>query len=175
MNHDYMTAAELQTLREACGLSRDELGALAGVQARTVKFWEYGKIGVPADVADLVREVDRNIMSAVSQMVHSIRNKPVADVVFIRYRNEDMPRYRPDLKDFPSSVHSAILSRVRLLLPWSAGHLDRIPKIRIVFMMPDQYEAWRGARPDTEATRAEWAAGQVAVQARPHRADQPPL
>jgi hypothetical protein len=48
--------------------------------------------------------------------------------------------------------------------------------VRVVWMQSGPYEAWRAAQQlaDSEATRAAWAAGQVAAQAKPHRADQPP-
>ena len=53
-NHT-ITGAELQTLREAAGLSRDALAELAQVQARTVKHWETRTgAAVPADVAAIV-------------------------------------------------------------------------------------------------------------------------
>ena len=69
MNTEHMTGAELQTLREACHLSRDELAALAGVQARTLKHWENGRAGVPGDVADLVRSMDARVSRAAREVL----------------------------------------------------------------------------------------------------------
>ena len=65
--HHHLTGAELQTLREACNLTRDELGALCGVAPRTVKHWESGRAGVPADVADVVARLDATIQHAADQ------------------------------------------------------------------------------------------------------------
>ena len=175
---DPMTGAELQTLREACGLSRDELGTLAGVAARTVKHWEHGRSGVPADVAQLVQRMDATIQQAADQGARAIvqaiarqSGRAPADVVLIRYRDADhLARYRPDMAGQPASVHGAIVQRVAHALR-QRGQL-----VRVVWMVPADYEAWRtnAKMPDTEATRAAWAADQIQHQARTHRADQPP-
>lgn len=172
-----LTGAELQTLREACGLTRDDLGALAGVAARTVKHWEHGRAGVPADVAALVQRLDATIQQAADQGAHAMaqaiarQGTAPADVVLIRYRSADhLARYRPDMAGQPAGVQGAIVQRVAQALR-QRGQL-----MRVVWMAPDAYEAWRTAHgmPDLETTRATWAAHQVAAQALPHRADQPP-
>ena len=56
---EYMIGAELQCLREACGLNRDQFGALCGVQGRSIKYWEMSQSnhGVPADVTALIQEL----------------------------------------------------------------------------------------------------------------------
>ena len=174
---DPLTGAELQTLREACCLTRDELGELAGVAARTIKHWESGRAGVPADVAALVQRLDATIQQAADQgaraMAQAITRQGTApaDVVLIRYRDADhLARYRPDMAGQPAGVQGAIVQRVAQALR-QRGQL-----MRVVWMQPDAYEAWRTAHgmPDLESTRATWAAHQVAAQALPHRADQPP-
>jgi DNA-binding transcriptional regulator YiaG len=53
-----MTGAELQCMREACAVSREELADLVGVQSRTVKHWESGRATVPADVAAIMTSID---------------------------------------------------------------------------------------------------------------------
>lgn len=174
---NHLTGAELQTLREACHLSRDELGALCGVAPRTVKHWESGRAGVPADVADVVARLDATIQHAADQgaavieqaMAH--QGTAPADVVLIRYRDADhLARYRPDMAGQPAGVQGAIVQRVAQALR-QRGQL-----VRVIWMQPDAYEAWRVQhnQPDSEPTRATWAADQMAAQALPHRADQPP-
>jgi len=174
---DSLTGAELQTLREACNLTREELGDLAGVAARTVKHWEHGRAGVPADVAALVQRLDATIQQAADQGAHAMaqaitrQGTAPDDVVLIRYRDADhLARYRPDMAGQPAGVHGAIVQRVAQEMRLR-GQL-----VRVVWMLPDAYEAWRAAHgmPDLETTRAAWAAHQVAAQALPHRADQPP-
>ena len=176
--HHHLTGAELQTLREACHLSRDELGALCGVAPRTVKHWESGRAGVPADVADVVARLDATIQHAADQgaavieqaMAH--QGTAPADVVLMRYRtHEDLARYRPDMAGAPAGAHGAIVARLR-----AQALALGVPLVRVVWMDPGAYETWRAAHglPDAEPTRAAWAAGQVQAQARPHRGDQPP-
>ena len=182
MSTPTMTGAELQTLRESCGLSREDLATLAGVQARTLKHWEHGRSGVPADVGELVQRIESTIAQAVQQAGAALQDAQTAaqgaaprDVVLIRYQSSaDLARYRPDMAGLPAGVQGAIVARVRHLaqaLPGWSG----VP-VRIVWMMPEHYEPWRAAcqQPDTEATRSLWAAQQVQAQAQPHRGDQLP-
>lgn len=176
---DPLTGAELQTLREACNLTREELGELAGVAARTIKHWESGRAGVPADVADVVARLDATIRRAADQGADAIRQAMrhhggtvPADVVLMRYRTPgDLARYRPDMAGAPAGAHGAIVARLR-----AQALALGVAAVRVVWMDPDAYEAWRAQRqqPDTEATRATWAADQVQAQALPHRGDQPP-
>jgi len=174
---DSLTGAELQTLREACNLTREELGDLAGVAARTVKHWEHGRAGVPADVAALVQRLDATIQQAADQGAHAMaqaitrQGTAPDDVVLIRYRDaDDLARYRPDMAGQPAGVHGAIVQRV------AQAMRQRGQLVRVAWMMPDAFEAWRTQhqQPDTDATRATWAADQIPHQARAHRADQPP-
>lgn len=175
---DSLTGAELQTLREACCLTREELGELAGVAARTVKHWENGRAGVPADVAALAHRLDATIQQAadngarvVAQARAQHGGTAPADVVLMRYRSDDdLATYRPDMAGQPASVHGAMVQRLTATLR-ATGQ-----PVRIVWMDQDDYEAWRAAHSlaDLESTRATWAADQVQHQARAHRADQPP-
>lgn len=175
---DPLTGAELQTLREACNLTREELGELAGVAARTIKHWESGRAGVPADVAALAQRLDATIQQAADQGARAVAQASARqggtapdDVVLIRYRSADhLARYRPDMAGQPAGVQGAIVQRV------AQAMRQRGQLVRVVWMQPDAYEAWRTAHgmPDLETTRATWAAHQVAAQALPHRADQPP-
>lgn len=181
MTTTHTTGAELQTQREALHLTRDDLATLAGVQARTVKHWESGRAGVPADVAELLNRMETAIHQAsashaehVARMIRSAGHAP-ADVVLIRYRTtEDLERFQPEMKGFPAGAHAAMVQRLAEALR-SSHHI----RPRIVWMDAEAYTAWRHAapdqRPDNSATRAQWAA-EVALpaQAMPHRADQPP-
>jgi len=151
---DYMTGAELQTLREACGLSRDELGARCGVQGRSIKYWETGaaKSGVPADVADTVIKLDAQITRDAAAIVEQWRQ----DDVLIR---------------FSDPVKSAAVSRAFVNLR------GRGLVARIVTFDRQAYGEWleRADAQDKPEHRAAWARQALKDQARPHRADQPPL
>lgn len=190
MNHDdLITGAELQTLREACDLTREDFADMAGVQARTVKHWENGRAGVPGDVADLMRRVDASVSLACHEALYQVRDGAAlsgrlpAELVLLRYNAEEAARYR--IADTLASLgrldgaqaaalQGAIINRARLALPWLIGY-ERCA-VRVVWMQAAVYEAWRGAQglADSETARAAWAVGQVAAQAKPHRADQPP-
>lgn len=188
MTTDHMTGAELQTLREACHISRDELATLAGVQARTVKHWEGGRAGVPGDVVALVRKIDAQVSHAARQaLAHMAGAVPDgAAVVFTRYRSaDDLARYRPDMAGLPAGVQAAMVARVLAGCALGLGGTG-VPGdasapgavvLRVVWFEPAAFEAWRAQhqQPNTEAARAMWA-GSVALasQALPHRADQPP-
>lgn len=180
MTTDYMTGAELQTMREGCNLSRDELGELVGVAARTVKHWEHGRTGVPADVAQAVTDLGEGIISAalneVLRWVHGITNQKAAQVVaLVRYRQDsDAARMGASLDGYPVAIHGAIIKRVRDHLIDQVLTRKNQP-VRVVWFDAADYGAWLAqvGAPDTPESLDHWALQQVAQQARPHRGDQP--
>jgi DNA-binding transcriptional regulator YiaG len=151
-----MTGAELQTLRETCGLTRDELATLADVQARTVKHWETRPGGVPADVARLISELESAMRQAViaqteaALLAHAPRGKDTP-VILVRYREaQDIPAAA--WGTMPPSMQGAAILRIRLAL-LSRGYLVRV--------------IWHDADcTDPHETLTRQASG--------HRADQPP-
>ena len=155
-NPDTMTGAELQTLREACGLEREEFAALADVQARTLKHWENGRAGVPADVAQLARELDAATTQGAAALLQKVRFEVAGlgegqPIVLTRYkRTEDMPAGNT----MPAALHAAMLGRVRLEL--ARAGLGR--PVRVVWFDADQADD----------------AARLATQATPHKGDQPP-
>lgn len=158
-----MTAAELRTLREACGLSLPQLAAMADVQERTARYWESGQSAVPADVADIVLKLDAHLnlcahqaVAAVADFARAHPGQQLADIVLLRYRGDaDLHRYRADMQGLPATTHAAIVYRTRAALE-GEGIASRI-----VYMVPEAYQAWLGKRADTEAVRAAWAGLQV--------------
>lgn len=167
--HNNITGAELQTLREGCGLTREDLAQLVDVQARTVKHWESGRSGVPADVAAAVENIDSMIAGAVRAAIDQA-GTDAGDVVLLRYASDvDLWQHHPTMRPLPAGVHGAIVGRTRQALA-SRGML-----VRVVWMQTDRFDAWRLAAGlvNNEAARASWAGEQVEVQARPHRGDQP--
>lgn len=200
MTHpDHMTGAELQTLREACGLSRDELASLAAVAPRTIKHWESGRAGVPADVAQLVRRIDQDQeieAGAAAAMIETARRRkhPPDDPgapgkapgpVLVRARCAD------DLRTFAAAGNHSGARAPGITWPAQGGavvriaqrmnaqrdeHGQRWPPARVVWFDPCAYAAWLDARAISHSgdNLQRWAADQVAAQAMPHRADQPP-
>ena len=152
MNHtDYMTGAELQCLREACGLDRDQLGEMCGGQGRSIKYWEMGQSnhGVPADVAALVLELEAKVRNEAMEAIDRLSS--ASDVVLMRTADP---------------LKNAVASRVFVNL-----HSRGIP----VRMVSFDYKAYRAqlSGQDTPEARQEWARRALKEQARPHKQDQP--
>lgn len=173
---DHMTGAELQTLREAAGLSREALAELAQVQARTAKHWETRTgAAVPADVAAIVTRLAGWVLHAARQGLQAaLENAPRGpEVVLIRYRETDHMHAQDRAHGLRADVHGAMVAR--LVLDLAAHGL----RARVVWFDAEAYSAWAvdmgiHLTPDTPADRAAWAAQAIDAQAIPHPADQPP-
>jgi len=146
---DYMTGAELQALREACGLDRDQFGELCGVQGRSVKYWEM-RSGVPADVANLVLELLAKVEAKSAAMFQAW--KP--DTILLRTSDP---------------LHNQAVSRLFLTL----RHQGR--EVRIASLDYKDFRDWlhTSNKRDTPEARQAWARMALKEQARPHRQDQP--
>lgn len=149
--NDYMTGAELQALREACGLDRDQLGEMCGVQGRSIKYWEMGssKHGVPADVESLILELESKVNAMTEDALKRLTGKP--GVVLMRGADP--------LKN---------AANTRVFVALRAIGQD----VRIVAF---DYKAYRAQLQgqDTPEKRQEWARRALKEQAKPHRQDQP--
>lgn len=163
-----MNGAEFKTLREACGLTVPDMAKLAisprtgeAVGERTVRYWESGSVPVPDDVAEMLKQLDAILSRAAEQALETWRTAVQThgqgpDLVYlVRYReNEDLWRYRPDMKRLPATCHAALINRARLALAGVACHT------KIIWMEPAEYSKWLAGRKDSEALRAAWAAEQ---------------
>jgi len=149
--NEYMTGAELQCLREACGLDRDQFGQLCGVQGRSIKYWEMGASnhGVPADVAALVQELADKVDAMAADAI--ARHAGAADVVLMRTSDP---------------IANAVASRVYLALR------RRGKEVRLVAFDNKAYRATLRGK-DTPDARQAWAVRALKDQAKPHRQDQP--
>lgn len=184
---DYTTGAELQTLREAAGLSRDALADLVGVQARTVKHWEHGRSGVPADVAAVAHNLAQWTRQA-AQAVHTSAREwlrqfePVqvettltatipGPLVLLRYQQTEHMHQTDRARGARADCHGAAVGQVvqRLALDGVAA--------RVVWFDPASFASWRqdSQADDTPAARQAWAEREALhAQAAPARGDQPP-
>lgn len=167
---DHMTGAELQTLREAAGLTRETLADLAGVEARTVKHWETRKgASVPADVANTVTHAVRTMLKTAGELLAAVQatHQPGDTVPLLRYRSTADMLGGDQLPAWHAEAHNAILSRAVLQL-MADGYWPRV-----AWFDPEAYNAMRGNTPDNPATREAWC--RVMLQhAIPHPGDQPP-
>jgi transcriptional regulator with XRE-family HTH domain len=185
------TGAELQTLREICGLTREALAELAGVEPRTVKHWETRKgAGVPDDVDNIVSKWARWVlMRSAAELVRTRKithmttteelHPDGAEVALIRYRETAHMPEGERAQGRRADVHGAMVARLVLDL-MADGY-----RPRVVWFDPEAYTEWlyRGMRPesrhrvtvdDTPDARDAWAAWAIGTQAIPHPADQPP-
>ena len=154
MTNAYMTGAELQALREACGLDRDQFGELCGVQGRSIKYWETGASnhGVPADVAEMVANLEAEISNDAANEI-SLRSKSKDCHVLMRSSDP---------------ITNEIAHRVFLALR------RRGQDVRIVAFDVQAFKAWiasTGGGRDTPESRQAWAVQAVDQQARPHKAE----
>lgn len=172
----HMTGAELQTLREAIGLSRKLFAPLVCVEPRTIKHWETRKTScVPSDVVETARMFTNWVIEASESCVRQVRESmqehgAPREVVLIRYREGSLIVI--GLEGMIPEVHGAMITRTALTLM-----AQKIP-VRIVWFDADDYARWlaieRPTHQDTQETRAAWAAQAIDRQAIPHPGDQPP-
>lgn len=152
-----MTAAEFRTIREALGLSPAQVAGMTGYALRTVQNWDEGTRRVPAIVEQRLMEVEAAIEKTVAVSIPFISGLGLNSVCLVRYRTDaDLHRYRPDMAGMPASLHAAMLARLRREL-FRMGVVSKI-----VYMRPDDYEAWRrrAGLEDGEEARAGWASMQ---------------
>jgi DNA-binding XRE family transcriptional regulator len=153
MKNDFlMTGAELQALREACGLDRDQFGELCGAQGRSIKYWETGKSnhGVPADVAALVLQLEGHVSAKANETI--ARHSKRTGVVLMR--GADM-------------LENSAMARAFLALR------EMGQDVRMVAFDFRAYQLELAGAKDTPTAREAWAKRAVTAQAKPHRADQP--
>lgn len=190
----HTTGAELQTLREAAGLSREALAELVGVQARTMKHWEHGRGGVPADVASVAQHWAQWVRATAQRLelgarewlrqfdpvqVHylaepeprTVAATPPGPLVLVRHQETAHMPHSDRQAGARADCHGAAVALVVQRLA-----LNGLPA-RVVWFDPDAFTTWRSAHQadDTPASRAAWAqAAALPAQAIPPRGDQPP-
>lgn len=153
-----VTPATLKTLREAMNLPVAWLAAQANVQERTVRYWESGRNEVPDDVERLISALWRQLNESANQALREIRRivgeqgKPAEPILLVRYRtDQELWKYRHDLKGLPTNYHGAICARV----------IAESPAAAIAeWLDADAYEDWRRAtkQKDSEGLRAQFIA-----------------
>ena len=152
-----MTSAELKTLRESLGLTADWLAKRAGVQLRTVRYWEAGRNKVPDDVEEMIVSLNAWRESAVSAMVQSciVATPALDEVVLLRYRDDEhLWAHHPGFEGLPVTFHASTLLAAQKALQ-AIGC-----RVRIVYMDSEAYAEWLAAQgfEDSETARTQWAA-----------------
>lgn len=153
-----VAAAHLKTLRESLGLTAQWLADQAGVRLRSVQYWESGRSKVPADVCNMLKNIDESLNGSVERAVEHINEVKAEtgaypeEVVLIRYRtDDDLWQFREDMRPLPTTTHAEMLARMR-------REFAKINvQTQIVYMDANAYLTWLGDRVDDEAARSEWA------------------
>jgi len=113
---EIMTPAELRVVREWLGLTGEALGALIGVQDRTVRRWEAGQDRVPEGARLDIERLEDMAAAAVGAVVDQLAD--AREVRMLTYRtNDDFWAHRPELAPHPASWHRAIAARVAQEVP----------------------------------------------------------
>ena len=191
MNHtDYMTGAELQALREACGLDRDQFGEMCGVQGRSIKYWEMGQTnhGVPADVEALVLDLvgknsaQRHDMTAIARNLFSdlrLNGRNVRQIAELLLEMDDKVsrEAETEIKRLTSAAN-VVLMRTADPLKTEVSSRVYMALRRIcqnVRLVSFDYKAYRAqlSGQDTPESRQAWARRALKEQAKPHKQDQP--
>jgi DNA-binding XRE family transcriptional regulator len=176
----HLTGAELQSMREGAGLSREALAQLVGVQARTIKHWENGRAGVPDDVAHVAAKAAQRVATAAHRLRMQARRThhgtpgfsetawgpdgephhlqigqatPPAPVVLMRYRETEHMHHTEAAAGFTADTHGAAVAQALQGLS-----LDNVPT-RVVWFDHAAYASWIDAQrlADTPAMRQHWA------------------
>lgn len=113
-----MTPATLATLREALGLTHEEVARLAGVNPRTVRRWQSpeGDATVPNDVAEvlwgLMDWVTETVDAAVEGVEAMIEQQGHEPEVIDLTRYVDAASARRAGVTVPHSVHTAAVAQI---------------------------------------------------------------
>lgn len=87
-----MTPIELRVVREALGLSREQLAAALNVGLRSVDDWESGRRPIPDGVRDDVERIEAYTAEVADQLAAHLLEHAGPDPVFEVYdRDTDMP------------------------------------------------------------------------------------
>lgn len=96
-----MDPGELQTVREALGLTTVALAGMLGVRDDTYRRWESGREPIPVRVSDEVQVVEEYTARAVDEVVAALQD--ARDPAVVVYRTDaEMHAARPDMSHLPA-------------------------------------------------------------------------
>lgn len=163
-----ITGAELQTLRESAGLTREALAELMGVEARSVKHWETRTTAsVPDEAAQIVRHAAQWVASTAREALADLLRQPGGLVALVRYRETAHLPPSARATGLRADVHGAMVARL------FSDSLSAGVACRVVWFDAAHYRQWLNTQhpqhADTEALRSEWARAAVEIQSQPRR------
>lgn len=157
-----MNPTELNTLRRALWLTREQAGQLNGMTERSWRYLEDGTRAIPQDVQARMRGLDA-AASAMADAVwdeHFNLSAKTGDLkhvttALLRYASTaDLVAAHPDMAGVPVDMHAAAIDRARQQLEGEGA------TVRIVLFDRAAYRDWIAGNglPDNTASRDAWAA-----------------
>lgn len=101
MDDDRMDPGELQTVREALGLTTRHLAGMLDVREDTVRRWESGRDPIPVRVREEIETIEAATATAVGELVAALKDARDPAVLVFR-TDEAMHAARPDLAHLPA-------------------------------------------------------------------------
>lgn len=116
-----MNSAQFKTIREAIGLSVTDAAEVFSVEPRTIRYWESGRNKIPPGAANEITAIDKTLDNVAAQTLIFYREKALPGkperVLLYRFRDtKNMSDRQGKFKDWPVSVHAAMLHRLKKLL-----------------------------------------------------------
>ena len=116
-----MDPGELQTTREALGLTTEALAGMLGVRDDTYRRWESGREPIPYRVSEEVEVVEEYTARAVDEIVATLED--ARDPAVVVYRTDaQMHAARPDTAHLPARWWRHVVYRAA----------ERVPGVAIV-------------------------------------------
>ena len=147
-----MNGPEFRLLRRSLFLSGQQVADRLGIKsARTIRYWEAGRLSVPDDAARHLLSLDEIIEDAVDEALEEL---DATGVVLLTYRDDADVAGNPGLAGpGASDLHQAMISRI-----WREHH-----DLRIVYFDRAAFERWLLAEhlDETPATHVQWATSQA--------------
>lgn len=119
-NKPNITAAELKTLRESLGLTSQWIADIASVRLRTAQYWESGRMAVPLDVSNKLKEIDLLLNLKVNEAINGYVNALInqygrsIEIPLVRYRTElELWKYVPIMQGLPLTTYAVYLARLQ--------------------------------------------------------------
>ncbi|MDO4888148.1 MAG: DUF1870 family protein [Actinomycetaceae bacterium] len=115
---DRMPGVELQTVREALGLTSEALARLLRVNARTVRAWEAGRDPIPYRVRSEVEALEAYTAECVEHVVQALLDSRDPEAAIVVYRSdEQLHAARPGFEDLTARWWRAVAYRAACEVP----------------------------------------------------------
>lgn len=157
-----MDHQQFRQLREKWGIPIPWLAKQTGIKAQQIDQAQEGEQPVPAKAAAILSELDNQLSYTVDDALESILSQFGKDkanapqISLVTYPNDQILwHYRPDMHPLSVWTHAAMMVNLQMQLE---RHGMRVVRVKLD---PEDYERWRGDRPDNEMTRGAWAATKV--------------